>query len=243
MGCGGGRTGEAPSDQAARGGGDLIVFAAASLSGAFAELGDRYEEARPGGRVVFNIAGSSSLREQLLEGGPADLFASADESNVAAVVSAGLAVGEPVVFARNRLVLAVPSGNPAGVTALDDLSREDLLVGLCSTEVPCGAVAERALAVSGVVAAIDTREPDVRALTTKLAAGELDAALVYASDVVGADERIETVLTLEGPEASTDYVAVATAEGLNPEGAAAFVTLLVSDEGRTILANHGFEAP
>lgn len=223
--------------------GEVLVFAAASLTDAFGEMAAAFEDANPGAEVQLNLGGSSALREQVLAGAPADVFASADESTMAEVLDAGEVVGQPEVFARNRLQLAVPAGNPGGVSGLGDLEREDLLVGLCATGVPCGDFARQALAAAGVVPAVDTEEPDVRALLTKVAADELDAGIVYVSDVLAAADRVEGIEIPPAQNVEAAYPIARLAAAPNPAGADAFVAFVRSDEGRSILERYGFAAP
>jgi len=223
------------------GGSELTVFAAASLTDAFEEVGEAFEVAHGDVALVFAFGASSALREQIVEGAPADVFASAAPGLLADLAHAGL-VAEVVPFATNRLQLAVPAGNPADVSGIDDLGRDELLVGLCAPEVPCGTVARSALADAGVEAAADTEEPDVRALLTKLAEGELDAGLVYATDVLAAAGRVEGIDLPGGVDATTAYrVAVVGADA--PAAARDFVTFLLGDDGQRILRDHGFGPP
>ncbi|MEA2024871.1 MAG: molybdate ABC transporter substrate-binding protein, partial [Actinomycetota bacterium] len=153
-------------------GGDVLVSAASSLTEAFAEMEAAFETANPEIDIVLNIGGSSALREQILAGAPADVFASANTSNMDRVVAAGDVEGEPAIFARNRLHIAVPGGNPGGVAGLADFARDELLIGLCAESVPCGDYGRQALQNAGVIPAVDTEEPNVRALLTKIEAGE-----------------------------------------------------------------------
>ena len=168
------------------------MFAAASLTDAFEEVGTAFEAANPGRTVEFNFAASSALREQILAGAPADVFASANTSNMDQVVEGG-AAAEPETFVKNLLQIAVPAGNPAGVTGLADFANADLLIGLCAEEVPCGEFGREALANAGVTPSIDTNEPDVRSLLTKVEAGELDAGIVYVTDVLSAGDAVEGI--------------------------------------------------
>src|SRR5690606_34061099 len=155
----------------------------------------------------------------------------------------GGAVGEPVVFATNRLRLAVPAGNPADVTGLDDLARDELLVGLCAEGVPCGELARRVLADAGVTPAPDTEEPDVRALLAKIEAGELDAGLVYTTDVRAASGAVEGIDVPAGEAGTTRYPIATVAGAPHPDAAAAFVAFVASPAGRDVLAGHGFGPP
>lgn len=218
----------------------LLVSAAASLTDAFAAVESAFEEGHPGVDVVLNLAGTSTLREQILEGAPVDVFASANTETMDAVVDAGLA-SEPVVFATNALVVAVPRGNPGDVEGLTDLARDDLVVGLCIVDVPCGGLARLALEDAGVAADADTEEPDVRALLAKLAAAEVDVGIVYATDVVAAGGAVVGVGPGLGPVA--EYPIVALVGSTHPAEAEAFVDFVVSDRGRAIMAEYGFGTP
>ena len=244
-GCGGAAddgAAAAPAPSAAELGGTLTVFAAASLTDVFTDLGERFEADHPGLDVQFNFAGSSALATQLTQGAPADVFASANEAQMAVVTDAGLA-DDPQVFAANVLQLAVPAGNPAGVTDLTDLAREELAVALCAPQVPCGAAAEDVLAAAGVTAAPDTLEEDVRAALTKVELGEVDAALVYTTDVTAAGDAVEGIDVPEAEQAVNDYPIAVLADAPDPEAATAFVELVRSEEGQQALADAGFRTP
>ncbi len=232
--CGGG--GNQSSDP-------VLVFAASSLTNVFADMEIAFEDAHPGIEVELNVAGSSSLREQILGGAPAGVFASADESNMARVVDGGEVAGEPLPFATNGLRLAVPAGNPAGVSSLEDLASSELLVGLCAEQVPCGALAREVLARAGIEPSPDTNEPDVRALLTMVGAGELDVGMVYETDVMSAGERVEGIDIPDEYNLSTVYPIAQLEGAANPTGAASFVDFVLSGAGRAILADHGFGGP
>ncbi len=224
---------------------EVLVSAAASLSDVFTELAHEFEAANPTVDVVLNLAGSATLREQVLAGAPVDVFAAASTDAIEPVVAAGLAE-VPSPFATNRLVVAVPPGNPAGVGALADLTNDDLLVGLCADGVPCGDLARRVLDLAGVAAAVDTEVSDVRALVTLLALGELDVGLVYATDVTAVQGAVDAVPAddlPEGADTTTTYALAALHDAPNPDGARAFVDFVLSDAGRDVLDRHGFGGP
>lgn len=223
---------------------ELLVFAAASLTDALAEAAEAFEAAHPGIDVILNLAGSSTLREQILEGAPADVFMSANSANMDQLVAAGAAT-DPRIFATNRLVIAVPAGNPAGIAGLDDFAREDLLIGLCAEAVPCGDFARRALDNAGVTPEIDTNEPDVRALLTKVAAGELDAGIVYVTDIVapGFASDVDGVDIPADVNVVAGYPMAALNAAPNRGAANEWVTFITSEAGRSILARHGFGGP
>lgn len=224
-------------------GNEVLVSAAASLTDAFAEVEVAFETANPGVDVVLNLASSSSLRDQILEGAPSDVFASANSSNMDQVVDGGEAVGDPTTFALNHLQIAVPAGNPAGITGLQDFANEDLLIGLCAEDVPCGDFGRQALANAGVIAAIDTNEPDVRALLTKIEAGELDAGITYVTDVLSSEGAVEGIVIPNELNVVAAYPIVTLAGGSNPDGATAFVAFVLSEPGQAILASYGFTSP
>lgn len=221
---------------------EVLVAAASSLGGAFTEMAAEFERAHPGVEVTLNLAGSGLLREQILAGAPADVFAPADLSVMEAVAGAGLLAGESRVFARNRLTVAVPDGNPAGVTGLSDLARPELLIGLCDPAVPCGEYARQALEAAGTTAAADTREPNVRALLTKIAAGELDAGIVYATDAA-AEQGVEAVKIPDGFNRTAEYPIAVVRGASHPAEAEAFAEFVLSEAGRRLLAGHGFLLP
>ena len=223
--------------------GTLTVFAAASLTDVFTGLGQQLESDNPELTVQFNFAGSSALATQLTQGAPADVFASANPAQMAVVTDAGLAAGEPTVFTANVLQIAVPAGNPAGVTGLADFGREELALAVCAPDVPCGAAAEDVFAAAGVTPLPDTQEEDVRAALTKVELGEVDAALVYATDVTAAGDAVEGIAVPEAEEAVNDYPLVTLAEAPNADAARAFVDLVLSDEGQQALEDAGFRAP
>lgn len=219
----------------------ILVLAAASLTDAFREIEVAFESANPDVDVELSLAGSASLREQILQGAPADVFASANETTMQTLVDADV-IDQPQVFASNELVLAVPVRNEAGVASISDLSDDRLLVGLCAVGVPCGDFARQALDQSGVQAAVDTNERDVRSLVTKLAADELDAGLVYATDVLASDDIIGFALSPE-IDVPINYPIAQVAESPNASGAAAFIDFVQSPTGQAILLSHGFTKP
>jgi molybdate transport system substrate-binding protein len=220
----------------------ITVFAAASLTDAFEEIGAAFEAAEPGVTVEFNFAASSSLREQILAGAPADVFASANTSNMDQVVVAGAAT-DPSDFVENRLQIAVPAGNPGNVTRLADFADPDLLIGLCAAEVPCGQFGREALARARVTPSIDTNEPDVRSLLTKIEAGDLDAGLVYVTDVMSAGGAVEGIDVPEDQKVVAVYPIAPLTDSGSPAAADAFVEFVLSDEGQEILASYGFGEP
>lgn len=221
--------------------GDLTIFAAASLGAAFDELAAQFEQQHPDVDVLpISYDGSSTLATQLIEGAPADVFASADEKNMQKVADEGLAVA-PELFASNTLVIAVPAGNPGGVKTVEDLADPALTVVLCAPEVPCGAAAATLLADNGVTVAAASLEQNVTAVLTKVAAGEADAGLVYATDVIGNDD-VQAVAAAGSENVVNHYPVTVLTDASNPDAAAAFVAFVLSAEGQAVLEGLGFGA-
>jgi molybdate transport system substrate-binding protein len=218
--------------------GEITVFAAASLTEAFTQIGKDFEAANPGLKVKFNFGGSSALAQQINQGAPADVFASAAPANMKQVTETGA-----ITFARNRLAIAVPPGNPGKVSGLADFAKADLKIALCAEQVPCGAAAKKVFETAGVKAAPDTREQDVKAVLTKVQLGEVDAALVYRTDVKAAGGKVEGIEFPESDKAINDYPIAALAKAPNAVGAKAFVDYVLSDKGRAVLGAAGFDGP
>lgn len=221
----------------------VLVSAASSLTDVFTAIESAFEDLHPDVDVMLNLGASSSLREQILEGAPVDVFASADTSNMDRLMSAGEVDGGPWVFARNRLEIAVPTNNPAGITGLEDFGDEQLLIGLCAEEVPCGVYAREALARAGVLPAIDSYEPDVRAMLTKIEAGELDAGITYVTDIVSTNGGVDGVAIADDANVSAEYPIAVLAGASSPDAASAFVGFVLSSDGQAILTDFGFVAP
>lgn len=224
-------------------GGEVVVFAAASLTEAFTQIGEDFEAANPGVTVTLNFAGSSTLAQQINEGAPADVFASANPANMTLVADAGNTDGTPITFARNQLVIAAPAGNPEGIAELADLADPDLKVAVCAEQVPCGEAAQTVLAASGVELTPATFEQDVRAALTKLTLGEVDAALVYQTDVAIAESDVDGIEFPESTDAVNDYPIVVLGEAPNSATAAAFVDHVLAEDGQAVLAAAGFQPP
>jgi len=215
----------------------VTVLAAASLTEPFTTLAD---EVSDDDEIALSFGASSALVEQLRAGARADVLATADTRTMAHAVDAGLVTGDPIVFARNSLVLAVPTGNPGSVSGLADLARDELRVALCEPQVPCGAAAEQMLATGGVDARPDTLEADARATAGKLALGEVDAALIYRTDVTSSMEIVDLP-----PDAVvvTEYLIAMVDGASNQRGAEDFITAVTGATGRRLLAEAGFETP
>jgi molybdate transport system substrate-binding protein len=241
--CGSGdsaTSGTASASSTAASANTVTVFAAASLTETFTELGKTFETAHPGVTVKFNFGSSATLAQQITQGAPADVFAAASPATMKTVTDAALA-GSPTIFVRNKLQIAVPPDNPAKVAALNDLADPKVKVALCAEQVPCGAAAKKALDAAGLKVTPVSFEQDVKATLTKVELGEVDAALVYKTDVLASDGKVTGIEFPEADKAINDYPIAALSKA--PAGALAqqFVDLVLSQQGKDLLVKAGFE--
>ena len=228
------------------GGGDddeLTVLAAASLSGTFTELEEIFREEHPGVEVRLAFDSSATLVNQVVEGAPADVLATADEQTMESAVAAGATDGRPTAFASNRLVLVVPSDNPAEVNAMRDLDRGDVDYVVCVPSAPCGRIAAAALDEDGVEAPAASEETDVKAVLSKVMRGEADAGLVYATDAFDAGESVRSFEISGSPTTSTRYLVAALRDARSPALAQDWIGLLMSERGQQVLRDAEFAAP
>lgn len=223
--------------------GTVTVLAAASLTESFEALADQLQDTYPDLEVVYSFGPSSGLVEQVLAGAPADVLATADTTTMDDAVAGGAVAGQPEIFARNTLALAVPAGNPANVTGLADLADPDLRIAICEPQVPCGGAAQRLLDAAGVTAAPDTLTTDVKEAASLVALGEADAALIYLTDAAAEGAAVETVDVPESDSVVNDYPVAVLAEAANPEGAQAVLEAITGDPGQDILGEAGFLEP
>jgi molybdate transport system substrate-binding protein len=218
------------------------VFAAASLTGTFTELGRQFEAAHPGTTVTFSFGASSTLAQEILAGAPADVFASASATNMEQVTDAGDAA-DPRTFAKNVAEIAVSPASASRVTSLADLARPGVKVALCQPQVPCGALAQSVFAKAGVTVRPVTQGLDVKSTLAYVTGGEADAAIVYATDVRAAGDAVVGVEVPAAQNASTAYP-IATLKGSrNAALAAQFEDFVLSAAGQAVLARAGFRAP
>ena len=238
--AGSGSSPAAPGSGAASG--TVTVFAAASLTESFTSLGRQFEAAHPGTTVKFNFGASSSLAENINQGAPADVFASASPKNMQQVVDADGA-SDSKTFARNVMQIAVPPDNPAGVREVTDLARSNVKVALCQPQVPCGAVAQQVFENVNITVKPVTQGADVKAVLTTVQLGEVDAGMVYRTDVRAAGTKVKGIEIPADQNASTSYPIAALTEAPNPVGAAAFVDYVLSPDGEKVLEQAGFAAP
>ncbi len=223
--------------------GSITVFAGSSLTDAFKKAGDQLKLTNPGTQYVFNFGSSSTLATQINSGAPADVFASADDTNMQKVVDAKLTDGTPAIFVSNRLQIAVAAGNPKGISGLADLAKPGLIVVLAAPTVPAGRYALESLQKAGVSVKVASQEVDVRAALNKVALGEADAGIVYVTDVKSAGTRVTGVDIPEQQQVIARYPIAVVRETKNPRLAKAYVDYLLSDEGQRLLAEFGFSKP
>ena len=216
----------------------LKVSAASSLTGAFTEIGKAFESTHPDASIAFNFGGSSSLAEQIAQGAEVDVFASADTAIMQEVVDAQLAAN-PVDFASNTLQIATPPGNPANVGSVADLAKPSVKVAICAAEVPCGVAAIALFAKAAVNVTPVTREPDVKSVLAKVIADEVDAGVVYVTDVLVSGDKVTGVAIPAGVNVAVTYPIATLSESTNPF-AAQFAAFVAGAEGQAILAKYGF---
>jgi molybdate transport system substrate-binding protein len=222
--------------------GSITVFAAASLTGTFTQLGKQFETAHPGDTVKFSFGPSSGLATEITSGAPADVFASAATANMQQVVSAGDA-SSPQNFAKNIMEVAVPPNNPANVKSVNNLAKKSVKVALCQPQVPCGVVAAEVFKNVGITVKPVTLQADVKSVLTQVELGNVDAGMVYVTDVMAAGTKVKGVAIPANDNASTLYP-IATINGSKQKSEAeAFVAYVLSPAGQQVLTAAGFEKP
>jgi molybdate transport system substrate-binding protein len=235
-------------------GGDLTVFAAASLTNAFDEIGGTLEADNPGLDITFNYAGSQALVTQLTEGAKADVFASANNSQMTKARDAGVIAGVPERFVTNRLALVVPADNPAGITSLADLANDGVSVVLAQPDVPVGQYARQSLCAAGqdsatygdgfvdaVAGNVVSEEEDVRDVLTRIQLGEANAGIVYVSDYVATEGGGVALVEIPDDVNAIASYPIAAVEGGDADLAAAFISYVLGPDGQAVLQDYGFE--
>lgn len=223
--------------------GSITVFAAASLQKTFTTLGKQFETANPGASIRFSFAGSSDLVSQIQNGAPADVFAAADQANMAKLTSDDLVSGSPRAFATNTLEIAVAPGNPQGIHGLDDLAAPGIQLVTCAAPVPCGAAAATVERAAGVDLRSVSEEQSVTDVLGKVESGQADAGLVYVTDVRGAAGKVDGVPFDESSKAVNTYPIGVLRESADPQLAQAFSEYVRSAAGQRVLADAGFGKP
>ncbi len=231
----------------------LTVFAAASLTDAFTEIGKNFDAANAGVTTTFNFAGSQALRTQIQEGAPVDVFASANNKEMTALIEGSFVTAESSqIFLSNKLVVILPANNPAGIDSLEDLANAGIKIVFAAEEVPVGKYTREALDVMNgsfgadfkdkVLANVVSNEDNVKQVVAKIQLGEADAGIVYTSDAVAAPE-LQTIEIPAELNVIAKYPIAPLVESANADLAQAFIAYVLSDEGQAILQKWGFAAP
>ena len=220
----------------------LVVFAAASLTVPFTQLGHTFERAHPGVRVSFSFAGSTTLVEQLAQDAPADVFASADAAMMDRAVSEHVIEGSPRLFATNTMTLIVPAGNPARITGFD-ASLDGTKLVVCAPMVPCGAAARSLAALDGITLHPVSEESNVTDVRTKVETGQADAGIVYVTDAKVSGNKVEQIPIPRADQVRNDYLMAVPGAAQHSALAQEFMTLVTGPQGRSALADAGFSAP
>lgn len=222
--------------------GSITVFAAASLTGTFTTLGSQFQSAHPGTKVTFNFGGSGTLATQINQSAPADVFASAAPKNMQTVVDAGNA-NTPATFVKNTGEIAVAPANPQHIASVADLAKPGVKVALCETTVPCGVVAGEIFANAKVTVTATAREPDVKSTLAVVESGEVDAGIVYVTDVKAAGSKVVAVPIPAAENATTVYPIATLKHSKNAALAQTFVDFVRSSTGQGVLTAAGFLSP
>lgn len=217
----------------------VTVLAAASLTESFTEIREAFQEANPDIEVEISFGPSSGLVSQVLEGVDADVLATANTATMEQAVQGGL-VEQPVTFATNSLTVAVPAGNPAGIDDFADLARPGVLVAVCEPRVPCGDAAQQAMAASGLPIEPVTYELDVKAVLAKVILDEVDAGMVYVTDVVAAGSRVREVMIPADISASLSYPIASIVDAPQDEAGQRFIAFVLGEQAQSILVADGF---
>lgn len=223
--------------------GTVIVSAAASLTDVFPVIAAAFMKKYPGTVVKFNFAGSSTLVEQINAGAPVDVLATASEPTMWKAVNAGHA-GLPLLFAKNTMAIAMPPGNPKGITQLSDLANPGVAVAVCAVAVPCGTAARDLFKLNNVVVKPVTQELDVRAVLGKVMADEVDAGIVYVTDVKAVGNKVTSVAIALADNVTTTYPIATVVGAPNAAAARAFVAYVrFTPSAQGILRAYGFAKP
>jgi molybdate transport system substrate-binding protein len=242
--CAGHETGDSPESALHEPSGTITIAAAASLTDALEAIGARFEEVNPDASLTFAFEASSILASQIIDGAPADVFASADEQNMRRLIDVERVEGAPVIIARNDMVIVTQPGNPLRVDGLVDLSDVGI-VALCGVDAPCGVLARQILETAGVTIpeARITRGQNARATLTAVSEGDAAAGIVYRTDARSAGDAVTTVVIPGEQNRSTSYPIAVVTESSNTALARSFVAFVLSSTGRDLLDDFGFSPP
>lgn len=220
----------------------ITVLAASSLTETFTTLGRQFEATHPHTTIVFSFGSSATLANQVVSGAPADVFAAANDQTMQIVADAG--AGEPAQpFASNSLQIAVPPGNPGRIAGLSDFADPAKRIALCAERVPCGSAAQALFAAQRITPRPDTLEQDVKAALRKVQLGEVDAALVYRTDVRSAGRTVEALSVPRVPAAVNRYPICVLSRSRGRQLAIDFVGYVTGPVGQAELRRAGFGPP
>jgi molybdate transport system substrate-binding protein len=242
-GCGSSDDASSASSTSSTEGGELIVFAAASLNKSFTEIGEQFKTDNPGTDIEFSFAGSSDLVTQLTQGAPADVFASADTKNMDKAAQAELLAGAPVNFASNALTIVAAAGNPKKIASFKDLTQPGLSVVVCAPQVPCGSATETVEKATGVQLDPVSEESQVTDVLNKVTTGEADAGLVYVTDAQAAGDKVAAVPFPESADAVNTYPIAVLEQSKDQDLAGKFVDAVTGEAGQKLLSAAGFAKP
>jgi len=231
------------SDGGAKSSGGIVVFAASSLTEAFTDVATAFNVVNADVKVTFNFAGSGDLVTQISQGAPADVFVSADDSNMKKLIDAGEVAGDPVAIAKNTFEIIVEKGNPKGIAGVADLAKPELVVVLCAETVPCGKGAAKILKSTNVTVTPKSLEDKVKGVVAKVTTGEADAGIVFVTDVKAAGDKAAGVEIPTDVNVVTSYSMAITKQAANAALAQRFIDFVSGSQGQAILAKFGFLAP
>jgi len=221
----------------------LTVLAASSLTESFTTIGQQFETDNPGVEVSISFGSSSTLATQVVDGAATDVIATASPGSIEPVVDAEMTAADPTVFATNSVAVALPADNPAGIQDLADLQGSDVKVAVCVDTAPCGSVAADMFEAADLSVTPVTEEVDVKSVLAKVVAGEVDAGVVYASDVLAAGDDVTSVQIPSSAVVTTDYLIAPLTSSANSALAGEFVDAVTSADGQQVLTEAGFNAP
>jgi molybdate transport system substrate-binding protein len=221
-------------------GGAIVVDAASSLTGTFDTVAAAFEKLHPGTNVTFNYGGSGDLAAAITAGAPVDVFAAASRATMTIVSTASLTQGTPAVFVKNELEIVTPAGNPAGIKGLADFADASKKIALCESTEPCGAAAAAVFAAAKITPLPDTLEPNVKGVLTAAELNQVDAGMVYHTDVLSGGTMVTGVTFPSASQFIVSYPIAPLNTSKDPKLAAAFVAYVLSPPAQAILKHAGF---
>jgi molybdate transport system substrate-binding protein len=217
-----------------------VVDVASSLTGTFDTVAAAFKKANPGTSITFNYGGSGDLAAAITAGAPVDVFAAASPATMTIVSSKSLVVGTPATFVKNELEIVTPAGNPAGIKGLADFADTSKKIALCETTEPCGAAAVAVFAAANITPAPDTLEPNVKGVLTAAELNQVDAGMVYHTDVLSGGSKVTGVTFPSASQFIVSYPIAPLKTSKDPKLAAAFVAYVLSTPAQAILKHAGF---